>query len=61
MMEKHQILKFTFASERMDFNDKWVSAEEEISVHNFLSHYMDDLFKTRQLNTLALLLGSLHA
>ena len=57
MMEKLQILKFTFASERMDFNDKWVTTEEEISVPDVSSHCMEDLFATRQLNTLDLLLG----
>ena len=61
MMEKLQILKFTFASERTDFIDKWVHTQEEISVPNVFPCCMDDLFTTRQLNTLELLLGSPHA
>ena len=61
MMEKLQILKFTFASERMDFNNKWVSTEEEISVPDVSPHSMDDLFATRQLDALELLLGLLCA
>ena len=58
MMEKLQILKFTFASERTDFNGKWVSAEEETSVPDVSPRCMDDLSITRQLDTLELLIGS---
>ncbi|KIJ91783.1 hypothetical protein K443DRAFT_114565 [Laccaria amethystina LaAM-08-1] len=61
IMERLQILKFTFASEWMDFNNKWVSIEEEISVSNVSPSCMDDLFATRQLDTLELLLGSPRA
>ncbi|KAG5648642.1 hypothetical protein H0H81_006901 [Sphagnurus paluster] len=57
MMEMLQVLKYSFKSERLDFNDEWVAREEELSVVDITSEEFDHLIATGQLEELSRLIA----
>jgi hypothetical protein len=56
-MEILQILKFLFCLERLDFNDQWVSREEDLSVVDISPEVIDDLLATHQIDDLSRLIS----
>lgn len=56
MMEILQMLKFLFRSERLDFNDRWVDREEDLTVVDVAPEIIDDMIAKRQISELTNLL-----
>jgi hypothetical protein len=59
MIEMLQILKFTYRSERLDFNNGWVSKEAELSVIDTTPDGMEIFMEVDQLSQLQVIVDAL--
>ncbi|GLB45634.1 putative hAT family C-terminal dimerisation region [Lyophyllum shimeji] len=57
MMEILQMLKFMFRSERLDFNDNWVSREQDMVVADINPSVLEDMIAWRDISELDRLLA----
>lgn len=58
MMEMLQMLKFQFRSERLDFNNNWVSSEGELSVMDISPEVVEGMISEQRIADLDELIDS---
>lgn len=58
MMEILQILKFRFHADRLDFNNEWVTREEDILIADISPDVVHDLIASRRIDELLELITS---
>ncbi|KIJ93041.1 hypothetical protein K443DRAFT_112663 [Laccaria amethystina LaAM-08-1] len=58
MMEMLQMLKFQFRSERLDFNNNWVSSEGDLSVMDISPEVVEGMISDQRISDLDELIDS---
>ena len=58
MMEMLQMLKFQFRSERLDFNNNWVSSEGKLSVMDISPEVVEGMISEQRISDLDNLIDS---
>lgn len=58
MMEILQILKFRFHADRLDFNNEWVTREEDILIADISPNVTLDMIASRRIDKLLELIAS---
>ena len=60
-MEMFQVLKFQYHSGRLDFNNKWVASEAELSVADISLELVDEMLADGRVSELSELLTNNHS